>query len=215
TGAAGTAGTAGTAADATASDAAATASDAAANATKEDGAAADAPNNTATPVADAAANAGQPNSTNTPATGADKLPAVEYLPVEEDYQIWAFVNATVKEAELLDQQRLAHAFSLLDTSFTYRYGYPFSSLVPDDEASTPVDETVDKTEGTPPQTGETLPQPTTPETPVIPPNLPLTPFVLTSEDFRLFIYDLPDKTRLIIYLDPAAMRCTGFSLQLP
>ena len=40
------------------------------------------------------------------------------------------------------------------------------------------------------------------------------PTVFATEEYALYIYDLPTGERFIIYFDPAQSRCVGFNLQL-
>jgi hypothetical protein len=113
-------------------------------------------------------------------------PQVEHLPVEEDRYLWAFVYATAREAHLIDQTELFSAFRQLELTYEYRYGYPFTMLLPV--------------------------QPVEPEAlPEIAPTA-LTPTVLTTGEYLLSIYDLPSGERLVLYLNPANRHCMGFNL---
>jgi hypothetical protein len=113
-------------------------------------------------------------------------PAVEYLPVEEDRQLWSFAYTTAREAWLMDQQGLFFAFRQLELTFESRYGYPFITLL-----------------GAAPGASEDLP--------LIDP-VPLTPTPFATADYLLYIYDLPTEERLILYLNPLDRQCMGFNL---
>jgi hypothetical protein len=40
----------------------------------------------------------------------------------------------------------------------------------------------------------------------------LTPTIFATGDYLLYIYDLPDNERLILYLNPDTLHCRGFNL---
>jgi len=118
----------------------------------------------------------------------------EIIPViEEDRQIWSFAFATTKEAEVHDQAVLFGAFSLLNASYDYRYGQPFESLIPGYPAQT-------ENEGAHAEvTADDA-------------SSQLAPTVFATETFNLYIYNLPNGMRLILYVLPESSQCVGFSL---
>jgi hypothetical protein len=111
---------------------------------------------------------------------------IEYRPVEEDQYLWAFSYVISREAKAVNQQELFSAFRQLELNYEYRYGYPFTMLLPA--------------------------QPAEPE------ELPeiaytaLTPTIFATGDYLLYIYDLPDNERLVLYLNPDTLHCRGFNL---
>ncbi|MDR1083235.1 MAG: hypothetical protein LBL27_05140 [Coriobacteriales bacterium] len=113
-------------------------------------------------------------------------PIIEHLPVEEDRYLWSFVYVFSREAKAIDQQKLFGAFRQLEVTYEYRYGYPFTILLPV-QAAEP----------------ELLP-----EVEYMAP----TPTVFATEEYLLYIYDMPDGERLILYLNPISLRCMGFNL---
>jgi hypothetical protein len=137
---------------------------------------------------------GAEGTTETPAAddtgGADAntatQPRIEHLPVEEDRDLWSFVYATAREAQIIGQTELFSAFRQLELTYEYRYGYPFTALLPVQPAEP-----------------EELPEVT---------YVALTPSALMTEDYLLSIYDLPSGERLVLYLNPSNLHCMGFNL---
>jgi hypothetical protein len=111
---------------------------------------------------------------------------IEYRPVEEDRYLWAFSYVISREAKVVNQQELFSAFRQLELNYEYRYGYPFTMLLPVQPAEP-----------------EELPEIT---------YTALTPTIFATGDYLLYIYDLPDNERLILYLNPDTLHCRGFNL---
>ncbi|MDR2197107.1 MAG: hypothetical protein LBO07_03990 [Coriobacteriales bacterium] len=156
---------------------------------------------------------------------------LEYLPMEEDERLWAFSYATMHEATAFEQPDLAAAFAVLNESFQYRYGYSYrlyllfqsgkaldaeeaeatesgggteSSEAKEDSGATESGEATENGEAT--ESGEAAERS---DAALI---FPLTPTVFATAENLLYIYDLPEGARAIIYLDPATKRCVGFNL---
>jgi hypothetical protein len=108
------------------------------------------------------------------------------LPIEDDQSLWSFAYTISREARLINQQSLFSAFRQLELNYDYRYGYPFTTLLPIKPAEP-----------------EDLPE----SEPAM-----LIPTALTARDYRLYIYDLHDGKRLVLYLNPSTLRCMGFNL---
>jgi hypothetical protein len=108
------------------------------------------------------------------------------LPLEADQNLWSFAYTISREARLINQQGLFSAFRQLELNYDYRYGYPFTTLLPIKPAEP-----------------ENLPE----SDPAM-----LIPTVYTARDYRLYIYDLRDGERLVLYLNPLTLRCMGFNL---
>jgi hypothetical protein len=108
------------------------------------------------------------------------------LPVGDDQYLWSFAYAISREARLINQQSLFSAFRQLELNYDYRYGYPFTRLLPI--------------------------QPAEPENLPASELMMLTPTTFTERDYQLHIYDLPDGERLVLYLNPLTLRCMGFNL---
>ncbi|MDR1713332.1 MAG: hypothetical protein LBR39_04170 [Coriobacteriales bacterium] len=158
---------------------------------------------------------------------ADILSLNEPLPVDEDLQIWSFAYATSMEATAFDQRILANCFAQLDASYAARYGYAFQQLLPQPAA-------VEGEQGEQSEQGEqeatadaqaaggdveagsdALLEPDgSGSVPTAEPVV-LTPTVFATEDFLLYIYDLPSGVRLVLYLDPNNLHCLGFNLLNP
>jgi hypothetical protein len=113
-------------------------------------------------------------------------PTIEYLPLEEDQYLWSFAYVMAREAKAIEQQELFVAFRQLELTYEYRYGYPFTMLLPVQPAEPEVLPEVEYAS--------------------------LTPTVFATEDYLLSIYDLPNGERLILYLNPTSLRCMGFNL---
>jgi hypothetical protein len=127
------------------------------------------------------------NAGTTEGSDDDATPfVVEHPPVEEDQHLWSFAYATAREADVIGQQNLFAAFRQLELIYEYRYSYPFTMLLPV--------------------------QPTEPE--VLPEidYISLTPMPFATEEYLLYIYDLPSGERLVLYLNPTSLRCMGFDL---
>jgi hypothetical protein len=111
---------------------------------------------------------------------------VEHPPVEEDQYLWSFAYTASREAKVIGQEDLFLAFRQLELVYEYRYGYSYTMLLP-----------------------------VLPAEPELLPDieyLSLTPRVFATEEYLLYIYDLPNGERLILYLDPTSLRCMGFNL---
>ncbi|MDR1185027.1 MAG: hypothetical protein LBK67_09555 [Coriobacteriales bacterium] len=123
----------------------------------------------------------------TPETDETPTPAiVEHLPVEEDQYLWSFAYATSREANMIGQRELFSAFRQLELIYEYRYGYPFTAQLPV--------------------------RPTEPEELPEIDYISLTPTPFATEEYLLYIYDLPNGERLVLYLNPTSLRCMGFDL---
>jgi hypothetical protein len=116
----------------------------------------------------------------------DVQSALDHPPVTEDAHLWSFSYATAREARVFDQHNLFLAFRQLELTYEYRYGYPYTALLPLQPAEP---EELPEVEYT-----------------------ALTPVPFATADFLLYIYDLPSGERLILYLDPDTLRCMGFNL---
>jgi hypothetical protein len=115
------------------------------------------------------------------------------LVIEEDRQIWSFAFATTKEAEAHGQATLFSTFSLLDANYDYRYGRAFETFIPG-YPTQGEDDRVD-----PGATADDA-------------SAQLAPTVFATETFNLYIYNLPNGMRLILYVLPESSQCVGFSL---
>jgi hypothetical protein len=126
------------------------------------------------------------NASQNAGSAGPPLSVVEHPPVEEDQNLWSFAYATSREAKAINQQELFSAFRQLELIYEHRYGYLFTMLLPV--------------------------QPAKPE------ELPeieytaLTPTVFATGEYLLYIYDLPDGKRIVLYLDSITRRCVGFNL---
>lgn len=109
------------------------------------------------------------------------------LPIDEERNLWGFAYAISREAHALNQQPLYLAFRKLELNYENRYGYSYATLFPvriEEPEELPAVEYVT-----------------------------LTAIDYVASDSLLYIYNLSNEERLILYLDPATMHCTGFSLQ--
>jgi hypothetical protein len=128
---------------------------------------------------------GDPNANeNTNGNGDPPQPISQ--PVEQDQYLWSFAYIISREARLINQQSLFSAFRQLELNYDYRYGFPFTRLLPIQPAEP-----------------EDLPESEL---------MMLTPTMFTERDYQLHIYDLPDGERLVLYLNPLTLRCMGFNL---
>ncbi|MDR1421237.1 MAG: hypothetical protein LBI64_00020 [Coriobacteriales bacterium] len=145
--------------------------------------------------------AAQGNSPTKPSTRAD----LEYLPMDEDERLWSFAWATMHEAQEFKQPILATAFTVLDNNYQYRYGYSYRTYLlfqsgENVEAGATEADPVSESDATEGEDDE--------DTALF----PLTPTPFATADNLLYIYDLPEEGRVIIYLDPTTKHCVGFNL---
>jgi hypothetical protein len=134
------------------------------------------------------AEAGSEDNTQNGTDAAAGTPqtVIEYMPVEEDRYLWAFSYVVSREAKAINQQELFSAFRQLELNYEYRYGYPYTVLLPVQPAEP-----------------EELPEIT---------YTALTPTIFVTGDYLLYIYDLSDNERLILYVNPDTLHCRGFNL---
>jgi len=114
-------------------------------------------------------------------------PAIEHPPLREDQIIWSFAYSISRQALLIDQQRLFRAFRQLELHYEVRYDYAYTLLLP---IQSPEEEIL-------PEVAYTL----------------LTPLVIRSSDqYLLYVYNLPTGEQLILYLEPINLKCMGYNL---
>jgi len=113
-------------------------------------------------------------------------PAIEHPPTPEDVNIWSFAYVISREALLIDQRALFYAFRQIELIYESRYSYSFTMLLPV--------QLVEK---------EQLPEVD---------YVPLNPILFRSDQYLLYIYNLPTGERLVLYLNPKNLVCMGFSL---
>jgi hypothetical protein len=146
--------------------------------------------------------------------------SVESLPGGQDLAAWEFVDLLVGSARNSGQLKVEAAVTQLDAGFAERYGYPYTSLrapastetnEPTNQAATDI-QPADDTElsATPAQEATALDREK--QSQRLPAFSP-TPLVYATEEYELFIYDLPNGMRLILYMNPVVPLCLGFNLQ--
>ena len=131
--------------------------------------------------------AGQGDTDVSPDDLSAQDPLIDHTPpIDEDRYIWSFAYAISREALIIDQTTLFSAFRQLDLFYEIRYSYSYPQLLPN-------------------------PLP-------FPENLPdveqvtLAPQPLLSDQYLLYIYNLPTGDQLILYIEPDSLRCIGFNL---
>jgi len=106
----------------------------------------------------------------------------------EDRQIWYFAFAISQEASMGRQTALINSFRQIDMSFRYVYQQSFENYLREANGLQSIpDETV--------YTGERL-----------------NPVEWKWVDYTLKIFDLPQGSRIIFYIDPRSGACMGFSI---
>ncbi|MCL2756714.1 MAG: hypothetical protein FWD43_01370 [Coriobacteriia bacterium] len=111
---------------------------------------------------------------------------VDRPPVEEDKNIWSFAYVFSREALLINQQTLFTVFRQLELYYETRYGYSYIQLLP---IQSPEDEVLPEVEQMAPS-----------------------PMIIDSGSYKLYIYNLPTGEQLILYLESATLKCSGFDL---
>ncbi|MDR0308643.1 MAG: hypothetical protein LBH87_01780 [Coriobacteriales bacterium] len=129
-------------------------------------------------------------SSDQPESNANATINPHYLPVNENMSLWAFVHTTTQEVDQNNQAILYDHFRTIDTSFQKQYGYSFIGLLKIQSGFVPSPEELAPINGV-----EIVPQ------------------IFTTNEYRLFIYDLPSSIRVILYLDVSTKECAGFTIQ--
>jgi hypothetical protein len=167
----------------------------------------DASENTST---DAATEDAEENSSDTPDTpDAPTGPAkIENPPMDEDEQLWSFAYATMHEAETYQQSELASAFTVLNDNYESRYGYSYRLYLLFQGGGSAEIGGVGGIED-PGEAGDLNGSDVDAAKTEL---FPLTPTVFATAENLLYIYDLSEGVRVIIYLDPVTKHCVGFNL---
>jgi hypothetical protein len=150
----------------------------------------DTPATAATPPEGPEATQNLPGAADLTAADAEE-PANKYdtshVPIDEDNNLWSFAYATARDAYSINQMDLFFAFRQLELTYENRYSYPYYALLPLQSEEVEILPEVD--------------------------SATLTPTFFATGDSLLYIYDLSNGERLILFLDPVSLHCRGFNLQ--
>lgn len=111
----------------------------------------------------------------------------DHLPIDEEQNLWEFSYAISREAYVINQLALYNAFRQLELNYENRYGFAYTDLFPVQS-----------------EEPEELPEVN---------YSALTALPFATSDSLLYIYNLSEEERLILYLDPSTLHCKGFNLQ--
>ena len=130
---------------------------------------------------------------------------LERMPVGEELALWSYVHLIALSAAEAGQHKLAETAGFLDAGFTERYAHFNSANQAQPHEAEP--------SITQPPIGQTSPSQSPTAQPTISQPLLPTPTIFATEQYALYIYDLPTDVRFILYYDPTNTRCVGFNIQ--